>query len=68
MFNEPARPAEWLAAVARFTGAYGGPPDFTDGEDVAAFLPLLAEAAGPTPHPEIADFINRATAQLRGDT
>jgi hypothetical protein len=59
--------SEWLTAIARFTGGYGSPPDFTDAEDVAAFLPLLAEAAGPTPHAEITAYITRAKAQLRGE-
>jgi hypothetical protein len=67
MHDEPARPAGWLAALERFEGAYGGPPDLDDAEDLAAFLPLLAEAGGPTPHAEITAFITRAKAQLRGE-
>jgi hypothetical protein len=57
-----SRTNEWQAAVERFTGGYGSPPDFNEDEDRAAFLQLLREELSST---EMAEFFTREAARLR---
>ena len=64
----PEHEAAWEATVTRFTGGYGGPPDFSDATDQHCFMVLLEETLHARITASIVESFRRATARIEAQT